>query len=1640
MGPRNVALFLFAVFALSALNYGSPVYTKGYRLNMYVDKQEYIPNENIVVNAYIYESWETVEINETNFYPYDYNTIPFILKVYRVEDNKDVFVRGYETEFGGGSGIYGSYATINITLPSGEYKLIGETTLPTTKNVTKRIIVSEIGLITKYHYYSSAQDEYVYAIVVNKTSGEPIPGALVSLYERGGWDSDAQEYNIKEVVESTFADYSGMAKLKLRANKSSFVLKATHGKESARVDAYVYGSREYNAYTAYAYTDRPIYRPTQTVHFRAIIFAGYGEDEYRDYSGNVTLKVYSPEYKIYVEKTVEARNNIIYADFPIDTDAALGYYNVQMYAIGGSGSWLGSYNFEVQEYQKPEFKVAVTPAKTWFGVEEKVSIDVSAQYYFGKPVVDGEVEYKIYKGYQYQPCGGWRCRYYEMDYYYGYGGYRSYSYKEKEIVSGTVRTDANGSAKIEFVAPDFKGDYDIIVEAKVRDKSEKTIEETGSTRVSRGFSVYVEPKWYAQVGEETSVKVTIKTPDGKPIAGQNGILEIGRREYERDGGEKNESVTSEMFTTDDNGVAHVKFVPQKSGQYILKATVVRNGVLIEQEGYLWAYGEGRPWYRFEQMELTTDKDAYKDGETMEVYISSPIEDANAYVSLENGKLLSLSARRIDGVFLALKFPITSDLPTAFKVEVIAVRNGTLYTASKIVSIERDINKLLVEVKPDKQKYEPGERAYVSISLKDWMGRARAGIVSLAVVDESIFALAPDRAPVDVYRYFYQRAFGYQTSTVYSWTYGGYYYEYDGRVGREMAQVVYSGSRAEDAIGVPPLGGVAGKGASALETIQVRKEFPDTAYWNPFLIVGEGGDLVSFEMPDSLTTWNISAVASTDDKNVGMSSASATVSKDLLVRLETPRFFTQNDEVKISAIVHSYMTDASKGNYMIYLNVSGGVRLLENPERYVTVGAGEDTKVEYKLVVDGCCQANITANVISVCDGSSRACDTRVASDAMQLSIPILPHGIEKIDVLSGAAEDETLNYVVPDATSGASVKLALTASLATSALDGLEYLARYPYGCVEQTTSSFIPDVIVLKTARELDIKISDKLQAELPDMVEKGLARLYGFQNSDGGWGWWSEGTSDPRMTAYVMYGLTLAKNAGTTIDENVYARGTEKLLSIMKENEDVDELAHAAYVYGMLDSGSDDLKTALNKIDKKKDSLSDYHFALFVGALQNVDDARADEYIDELIKRGDCTARFCRWRGVDYKFNNVEATSKALGVLARAGKKDEAVKAVAWLMRNRGETGGWDSTRDTALALIGISDYLKISGELKPNYDASVYLDGNEIRRFHVGDPAMEKVEIELPGVGAHTVKITKNGEGVLYYLLTNKYYSSDEPVPKSTSGEMNISRVYSTNDVRVGDEIKVTLSVDPYDLEYLVIEDYLPSGMEVVKDSVKYSWWANRYEIRDNRIVFFVNNFYGWYGRTDRQSITYTLRAVFPGQYHVMPARIYAMYQPETHATTGEARLNVYSRVKLSALVEEKTTTTRVIVKLETDEVAPITGTLRIKMQDQGGAVTTKETILTIEGGSAVGEMEAGVVKPKSVSYEFVAQDFAERGEWVPAPKQIGPGVGTGAGGGVGAGIPWDLVLMVAGALLAFGIVVFLYVKFFGGRRGRRRRRGL
>ena len=128
-------------------------------------------------------------------------------------------------------------------------------------------------------------------------------------------------------------------------------------------------------------------------------------------------------------------------------------------------------------------------------------------------------------------------------------------------------------------------------------------------------------------------------------------------------------------------------------------------------------------------------------------------------------------------------------------------------------------------------------------------------------------------------------------------------------------------------------------------------------------------------------------------------------------------------------------------------------------------------------------------------------------------------------------------------------------------LDALPYLIDYPYGCTEQTMSRFLPAAITAKTLRDLGLKPEDRdgqdlrrhrtsrLRRathpkgkhdlkELDAITRQSLERLYNFQHADGGWGWWKDGDSDHFMTAYVLWGMTLARQAGIEVKPDVARR----------------------------------------------------------------------------------------------------------------------------------------------------------------------------------------------------------------------------------------------------------------------------------------------------------------------------------------------------------------------------------------------------------------------------------------------------------------------------------------------------------------------
>ena len=149
----------------------------------------------------------------------------------------------------------------------------------------------------------------------------------------------------------------------------------------------------------------------------------------------------------------------------------------------------------------------------------------------------------------------------------------------------------------------------------------------------------------------------------------------------------------------------------------------------------------------------------------------------------------------------------------------------------------------------------------------------------------------------------------------------------------------------------------------------------------------------------------------------------------------------------------------------------------------------------------------------------------------------------------------------------------------------------------------------------------------------------------------------------------------------------------------------------------------------------------------------------------------------------NSFETTAYALKALANLDPKSDLLpRAARWLMEHRSDGYYWDSTEQTATAIYGLIDYLKISGELKPNYTLSVYLNGQKladrnITEKDVANPLPIVLTAAAPQVhaGANEVRIVKSGAGVLYWSASASYFSREPKPAPAGSYALNVVREY-------------------------------------------------------------------------------------------------------------------------------------------------------------------------------------------------------------------------------------------------------------------------
>jgi hypothetical protein len=1351
------------------------------------------------------------------------------------------------------------------------------------------LMITELALVSK------TSPGQILLYVADRKSGAPVEGATAVVYNnhqamlRGTTDASG-------VYQSTFEQ--------IKVEDAIMVATKDRDVAATSVESFFFYDSSATDYVGYIYTDRPVYRPGHEVQFKGILRARKADRYSLDIPDPVTVEITDSSSKtVYQQKVKLSPFGSFHGQLTLGSLARLGYYSIVTH-IGEKAVYGG---FEVQEYRKPEYEVTVTSDKARYLQGETIQATISARYYFGAPVAHGQVKYSVYRSRYYFPY--WRVLWGTED-YEGGDEYYDYDYGGQEIRQGAGQLDADGILKISVpTAPDEeKKPYRYRLEARVTDAANREISGSRSALVIYSTVVVLldTNRYVYRASDQADITIRTVDYDMHPVSTAVQLTFESREGWRSDSPRR--VLGSARVTTDAKGVAHHKYtVPGFNYVTIYASAFDSNRREATHETSLWVSGGRYAWGEAEEyrrLEIYPDKRFYRPGETARILVVTNNPGAPVLVTTEGQQVFTWSVQTSQESSFTVDVPIEEHYEPNFYFAATYIRNEQLYEGSKSISVPATEKVLKVTIETDRPQYRPNDKVTYTITAEDEQGRPVSAELSLGVVDEAIYAVRPESAQPPE-KVFYRRRYN-QVYTQFSTTY--WFSGYSGLRKMELTR-----------LRVPTR--LADFKTARVDQPQVRKFFPDTTYWAPTVTTDASGRArASFNFPDTLTTWRATARAVTRHTLVGQALHKVITRKNLILRLAIPRFFTQGDTATVTGIVHNYLESDATARVSLETE---GIEMTGEREHAVSVAKNGEAVVTWQVRAPRIGEAKFTGKAL-----------TTEESDALELVAPVKPWGLHLNAALSGSASSEqaqitekiTLpNDINADATT---LRIDIAPSMAGTLMSALDYLAAYPYGCVEQTMSSFLPNILVTQAVKDLGLT-PPPASAELEKKIAAGLQRLYQYQHDDGGWGWWQTDETHPFMTAYVVAGLAQAKDAGVPIDEHRLNRGRESLIQQINENPRAVADMRAYLVYALALSGEVD-KSFVESLYESRDEFSPNGNALAALTFERQKDPRAQEFVQPLVQAAQSQGPYAWWKSerremLDFSSDNsFETTAYALRALSHLQpKSDLLAKAARWLIDRRSDGYYWSSTEQTATAIFGLMDYLKVSGELKPDYSLSVFVNGKKLKEQQVterdvANPLPIVLTAAAPDVhaGANEIRIAKSGPGVLYWSAFASYYSR-EPKPEPLGGtRFNIVReyfkltpetvqdriVYSESPlagaVESGDVVVVRLTVNATEEQsYLQIEDPIPAGFEFIEKENLYElkqkppWWdyyCTQREFHDDHAAMFMTRF-----ARGQSRYHYLLKAVTPGTFQANPARVLPMYEPARQASTRSATVTVNPR---------------------------------------------------------------------------------------------------------------------------------------------------
>lgn len=1383
-------------------------------------------------------------------------------------------------------------------------------------------------------------------IVLDKKSGQPVPGTKVAFYDRKG-----EGFVLKETYT---ADENGTIMLSGKGNSSVYGHAFSDQDKAMPIQRFRFIKERYVNFKDVVecvnlFTDRSLYRPGQRVYYSGIAYYQKKDSLRVKKEGTFSLCLLDANNREIIRQEVRVDDfGTFQGTFELPLSGMLGVYRIR--------TDKGEVTFRVEEYKRPTFEITFDTLRNAYQAGDSVLVKGFARTFAGAVLQGGKVNYQIIQ----QKNGYWRMR----------------GITVQQVV-GETTTDNQGRFEIPVHISQVKDEeanwfFNYEIKVEVTNLSGETQSNVLNLPLANSSLLLFIPRWDNEIitkEQKKTLKIVVENLKGVPVMTNVNCRVYSMKEKAKWEWEREKCVWQGKFES------NKEFIPEElyklpSGSYQLSASVCDEKGRKQEKSVrftLFSTQDKRLPYKTD-IWCTQSGTSFDEDGTATLSFGSSEKDICLFYDVYTANRWVESKRIFfSDSLLTFRYNYREAYGDGLRVSLMFAKNGQMYARNIEFKKPEPEKTLQLKWKTFRDKLKPGNKETWTLLVLRKDGKPADAQLMATLYDASLDRLYPHAWSVKqtfsrylpTYNWYGSRelecywgfVFPFKKYSLPLFSYSSL--EIPGMKGSRSVRM-YKSNVLLSSGGITEVKYMEdGKEMDRLveeediplmqeSRIQPRSNFAETAFFYPQLRTNAQGEVeIAFTLPESLTEWKFMGLAHTQDMDYGQLNATVTASKDFMLQPNLPRFVRVGDEASFSASLVNLTEKEIKGTVRMELFNPETDKVYKVQKKSFKVGTEATVSVAFPLVVKeeyGVLACRMIAEGNGFSDGEQRylpvLSDKQWITESVAMNVDTA--GTYRFSL------DELFNHHSKTVTHPCMV-VEYTGNPAWYAVQALPVLAEpeneNAYSWAAAYYANALAGHIVRSNPRIRQVvkswaiqqKNDGELLSALLTLFDENtlnyrrtsfVAKLKELQQENGAWSWYKGMPGNRYMTTQIMELLARLQAMTGEVTANkdladLYRKGFRFLTQeVFKEYESLREMEKNGnwslspseqtlkylYVCALDTSLQVDKKVAgyfLSLLENRTASLTIYGKALATVILQQsgrIDKAKIflksimeySVYTEEMGRYFDTPKATYSW--CSYKIPTEIAVMEAVNRLSDNPEGVEQMKR--WLLKQK-QTQSWEmpiATVDAVYALLTTgTDWLANEGKAQLVIGKEVMdIPGNDALGY-----LKQTVEGNVMDMGEITIK--KESDGMAWGAVYAQYLEKTENIT-SQSQSLSVSRsLYkgnkqvSGNELEVGDRVTVCLTVvSDRDMDFVQLKDERAACMEPVDVLSAYHWkdGLGYYQVtKDASTSFFFDRL-----RKGTHMLEYDVFITASGEYGQGVVSAGSVYAPEFGGHSAAMRLNV------------------------------------------------------------------------------------------------------------------------------------------------------